>query len=109
MFNSFFYRRLSSAPIPSAVEQAVERKIRKTGYDLVRTWTRKSNIFEKDFIVIPICENLHWFLAIICYPKQMLSIRGAALEINLDDKETVMSDYKVLEINNADTHSFNRL
>lgn len=44
----------------------------KTGFDLVRTWTRKVNLFEKDFVVIPINENLHWFLAIICHPSKML-------------------------------------
>ena len=27
------------------------------------------NIFEKDFIVIPVnVKNLHWYLAIICFP-----------------------------------------
>ncbi len=27
------------------------------------------NIFEKDFLIIPINKNSHWYLAIICYPK----------------------------------------
>lgn len=27
------------------------------------------NIFEKDFIVIPINKNAHWYIAIICYPN----------------------------------------
>lgn len=45
----------------------------KTGFDLVRTWTRKINLFEKDFIVLPINENLHWFLVIICNPWKMLT------------------------------------
>uniref|UniRef100_A0A915K4R2 Ubiquitin-like protease family profile domain-containing protein n=1 Tax=Romanomermis culicivorax TaxID=13658 RepID=A0A915K4R2_ROMCU len=35
---------------------------------LVRTWTKNVNIFDKDFIIIPINENSHWYLAIICYP-----------------------------------------
>ena len=26
------------------------------------------NIFEKDFVVVPINENYHWYLVIICYP-----------------------------------------
>ena len=26
------------------------------------------NIFEKDFVVVPINENYHWYLCIICYP-----------------------------------------
>ena len=38
----------------------------------MKTWTRKVNLFEKDFVVIPINENLHWYLAIICHPSKML-------------------------------------
>jgi len=35
---------------------------------LVRNWTKNVDIFDKDFIVIPINENAHWYLAIICFP-----------------------------------------
>ena len=34
----------------------------------VQKWTKNVNIFQKDFIVIPINEHAHWFLAIICFP-----------------------------------------
>lgn len=34
----------------------------------VTKWTKNVNIFEKDFIIIPINEQSHWFLVIICYP-----------------------------------------
>ena len=40
-------------------------------HDRVKRWTRKVNIFEKDFVVIPINENYHWYLCIICYPGQV--------------------------------------
>ena len=26
------------------------------------------NLFEKDFIVVPINEHSHWFVAVICFP-----------------------------------------
>ncbi len=35
----------------------------------VKKWTRNINIFEKDFVVIPINKSAHWYLAIICYPS----------------------------------------
>lgn len=46
------------------------------------------NIFEKDFIVFPCNDNLHWFLAIACFPK----LNGSITE---DDKhvETVNACY----------------
>jgi hypothetical protein len=29
-------------------------------YDRVKRWTKKINIFQKDFVIIPINENSHW-------------------------------------------------
>ena len=37
----------------------------------MKRWTRRVNIFEKDFVVVPINENFHWFLVIICFPGQV--------------------------------------
>ena len=37
-------------------------------YQRVKRWTKKINIFEKDFIVVPINEHSHWFVAVICFP-----------------------------------------
>jgi sentrin-specific protease 7 len=34
----------------------------------VKNWTKNVNLFEKDYIIIPINEQSHWFLAIICFP-----------------------------------------
>lgn len=34
----------------------------------VEKWTKGVNLFEKDYIIIPINEQQHWFLAIICFP-----------------------------------------
>lgn len=31
-------------------------------------WLRRVNIFEKDFLLIPVNIDEHWFLMIICYP-----------------------------------------
>jgi hypothetical protein len=29
------------------------------------------DIFSKDYIFIPICEKLHWTLAVVCFPGEM--------------------------------------
>ena len=72
IFSSFFYRRLSSAKMTQPKSDDSNQN-KKTGYELVKTWTRKVNLFEKDFVVLPINENLHWYLAIICHPSKMLT------------------------------------
>ena len=40
-------------------------------YDRVRKWTKKVNLFEKDFVVVPINEHAHWFVCVICYPGKL--------------------------------------
>ena len=41
--------------------------MRKTiNYDSVSRWTRLIDIFTRDFVIVPVNENLHWFVAIIC-------------------------------------------
>jgi len=38
----------------------------------VKRWTKKVDVFAKDYLLIPICENNHWTLAIVCHPKRAL-------------------------------------
>lgn len=57
VFSSFFYNRLNE-----------KRSDRSVGYELVKKWTRKAELFKKKYIVVPINENLHWYLAIIVNP-----------------------------------------
>ncbi|KAI0771125.1 hypothetical protein BD413DRAFT_458596, partial [Trametes elegans] len=59
IFNSFFFKKLNSKkePVPSC---------------LVRKWTSKVDIFSKKYIIVPINENFHWYLAIIVNPDCIL-------------------------------------
>ncbi|XP_072931271.1 sentrin-specific protease 7-like isoform X8 [Epargyreus clarus] len=38
-------------------------------YLRTRKWMQYVNIFEKDFVIIPINEDNHWFMIVICYPR----------------------------------------
>ncbi|KAF7298590.1 ULP-PROTEASE domain-containing protein [Mycena indigotica] len=55
VFSSFFYHKLN-----------------QQSYASVAKWTSKFDLFEKKYIIVPINENLHWYLAIICYPEHVL-------------------------------------
>lgn len=57
---------------------------RTVSYDVIKKWSSKVDLFEKDFIVVPINEAAHWYLAIICYPKRLLQDDGI-IEIDEDD------------------------
>lgn len=67
--SSFLYNRLTAT---SARQRLEERSLNMTPaqkrHNRIRTWTKKVNLFEKDYIVIPINEMSHWFLVVICFP-----------------------------------------
>ncbi|XP_053974438.1 uncharacterized protein LOC128874118 isoform X1 [Hylaeus volcanicus] len=67
VFSSYFYKRLTS-PHTQAVESSVPLSPAAKRHARVQKWTKNVNIFQKDFIIIPINEHAHWFLAIICFP-----------------------------------------
>lgn len=58
----FFYRKSHPYESDASLSAAEKRHCR------VKNWTKRINLFEKDFIIVPINKNAHWFLAIICYP-----------------------------------------
>ncbi|KAF6143495.1 hypothetical protein GIB67_029664 [Kingdonia uniflora] len=64
-FNSFFFRKLADLDkTPSSASEG------RAAFQRVRKWTRKVNLFEKDYIFIPVNFNLHWSLLVICHPDE---------------------------------------
>jgi len=55
-FNSYFYDTLTKG--------ANGKK--GFNYEAVSKWTRNVDLFSRDFVVVPVNENFHWFVAIIC-------------------------------------------
>nr|XP_022918733.1 uncharacterized protein LOC111427716 [Onthophagus taurus] len=73
IFSTFFYKRLTTKPLKATrrmnpAEMDANLSAAQKRHVRVKNWTKNVNIFEKDFIIIPINENCHWFLAIICFP-----------------------------------------
>ncbi|NXY60109.1 SENP7 protease, partial [Callaeas wilsoni] len=66
IFSSFFYKCLTRTEKNSEGDvkiSAAQRRHRR-----VRTWTRHINIFSKDYIFVPVNEESHWYIAVICFP-----------------------------------------
>ncbi|KAH8887357.1 cysteine proteinase [Thozetella sp. PMI_491] len=57
--NSFFYEKLKM-PGKSNIN-----------YEGVRSWTSKVDILSKDYIIVPVNEHHHWWVAIICHPGRL--------------------------------------
>ncbi|KAJ7341671.1 hypothetical protein JRQ81_006142 [Phrynocephalus forsythii] len=67
VFSSFFYKRLNQRERRN-LQETSELTIQQKRHGRVKTWTRHVDIFEKDFIFVPLNEAAHWFLAVICFP-----------------------------------------
>ncbi|XP_036438246.1 sentrin-specific protease 6 isoform X1 [Colossoma macropomum] len=67
VFSSFFYKRLNQRERRNA-QDTTNLPIQKRKHNRVKTWTRHVDLFQKDFIFVPINESAHWYLAVICFP-----------------------------------------
>ncbi|GMH01614.1 hypothetical protein Nepgr_003453 [Nepenthes gracilis] len=62
-FNTYFYKKLQEAV-------SYQKNDKEVFFGKFRRWWRGVNIFQKAYILLPIHENLHWSLAIICIPDK---------------------------------------
>ncbi|PWA91648.1 ulp1 protease family, C-terminal catalytic domain-containing protein [Artemisia annua] len=60
--NSFFFRKLADPD-----KEPLEACKGKEAFQRVRKWTRKVNLFEKDYVFIPVNFNYHWSLIVMCH------------------------------------------
>ncbi|KAM9299782.1 sentrin-specific protease 7 isoform 3-T4 [Morus bassanus] len=66
IFSSFFYKCLTRTEKNS--EGDLKVSVAQRRHRRVRTWTRHINIFSKDYIFVPVNEESHWYIAVICFP-----------------------------------------
>ncbi|KAF6718571.1 Sentrin-specific protease 7 [Oryzias melastigma] len=67
VFSSFFYKQLTRRDNASegSNSDACQRQRR---HQRVKTWTRHVDIFKKDFLFVPVNQEAHWYLVVICFP-----------------------------------------
>lgn len=84
-FNSYFYATLTS-PVKGR---------RGVNYQGVSKWTRNVDLFSHDYVVVPINESAHWYLAIICNLRT-LKKRSEGKEIESSQEEEHTAEQKVI-------------
>ncbi|KAJ0009568.1 hypothetical protein NQD34_001270 [Periophthalmus magnuspinnatus] len=67
VFSSFFYKQLSKRRA-AGEDDVASVPDRHTRHQRVRTWTRNVDIFTKDFLFVPVNQEAHWFLVVVCFP-----------------------------------------
>ncbi|KAK0154458.1 Sentrin-specific protease 7 [Merluccius polli] len=68
VFSSFFYKQLTRRDNASedSTGATVSQSLRR--HQRVKTWTRHVDIFQKDFLFVPVNQEAHWYLVVICFP-----------------------------------------
>ncbi|KFY64229.1 hypothetical protein V496_03404 [Pseudogymnoascus sp. VKM F-4515 (FW-2607)] len=84
--NTYFYPRLTKGKGRKNID-----------YDAVKRWTSKVNIFDYDYIVVPVNENTHWYLAIICNVPKLLP----SLEEKISKEDEQAHEKGVVELGEA--------
>ncbi|SJX60448.1 uncharacterized protein SRS1_11777 [Sporisorium reilianum f. sp. reilianum] len=78
VFNTFFF--------PILMSDSVE-----TSYAKLRRWTAREDLFSKKYIVIPVNENYHWYLALIVNPGYILTDHGKDTSSEQDKEEVAQA------------------
>lgn len=77
----------------------------------VKNWTRNVNIFEKDFLIVPINRRAHWYMAIICFPHLTEPVYCKAeesIENNNENQDETIKKEKKEVVENIETRSNSR-
>ncbi|KAJ1817214.1 hypothetical protein LPJ60_004948, partial [Coemansia sp. RSA 2675] len=75
-FNTFFFKKLSQRS--RAITTDDDEDPMGVVYNQLKKWTASVDLFDKDYIFVPINENIHWYLAVITNPRAMLSTNPEA-------------------------------
>ncbi|KHJ90503.1 Ulp1 protease family, catalytic domain protein [Oesophagostomum dentatum] len=74
VFNTFFYQKLTEKqPSISILNKNHRSSVGrfewiKRNFSKVKSWTKRVDIFKMDYIVLPINDEMHWYLVIIVKP-----------------------------------------
>ncbi|XP_043118391.1 sentrin-specific protease 6 [Puntigrus tetrazona] len=81
VFSSFFFKHLTQSDhrrLPGTTDVSIQER----RHSRVKTWTRGVNLFEKNFIFVPINQMAHWYLAVICFPGKISQTSDLDLHLN---------------------------
>lgn len=61
-------------------------------YDSVKKWTKAVDVFQQDLIIVPVNENLHWYLAVIFNPRALIQAPATEPRQTADARSASASD-----------------
>jgi len=95
--NSYFYDNLKPT------------KGRGINYDSVKNWTAKVDLFSYDYIIVPVNEHFHWWVAIICNPGRMDPAAASTSDRHVDEDDDDSDEISIeMEIRGASNEQGSR-
>lgn len=82
--NPFFYQRLTKGKGRSHID-----------YEGIKRWTAKVDVFAYDYVIVPVNEHAHWYLAIICNTPAFL--KPPQPEPKAEEVDTSEAESSILE------------
>ena len=76
--NTFFYERLTKAV----------RGKKGINYEAVERWTAKVDLLSYDYIIVPVNEHTHWYVAIICNAPKLLTASSDPEAMAIEDSQS---------------------
>lgn len=77
-FNTFFFEKLRQTK-------------GRVNYEGVKSWTSRFDLFGLDYVAVPVNENMHWYLAIVCNVSKLI-VPDGAMDIDGDSTDTITAD-----------------
>ncbi|GMR37078.1 hypothetical protein PMAYCL1PPCAC_07273, partial [Pristionchus mayeri] len=78
VFSCFFYKRLTEGMGPLVNYKNGDRAAAfrfasvERNYGAISKWTRRVDLFNMDYVVVPVVDDLHWYLIIIVKPYKCI-------------------------------------
>jgi sentrin-specific protease 7 len=80
--NTFFYASLTNTA----------KGNRGINYEAVQRWTAKVDLPSYDYIIVPVNEHTHWYVAIICNASRLLEPEAKSPTQSLEDTTTRLQE-----------------
>ncbi|KAF8361585.1 ulp-2 [Pristionchus pacificus] len=78
VFSCFFFKRLTEGMTPQMNYKPGDKPAHfrfssvERNYTVLSKWTRKVDLFKMDYVVVPVVDDLHWYLIIIVKPHKCI-------------------------------------
>uniref|UniRef100_A0A7S3JWU2 Ubiquitin-like protease family profile domain-containing protein n=1 Tax=Aureoumbra lagunensis TaxID=44058 RepID=A0A7S3JWU2_9STRA len=93
VFSSHFFTKLTEIKITTRTFQEAHKRVER--------WTRRLDIFKLKFIMVPVVQQLHWSLAVICHPDRIVDMCETHIN-HVKKKGTTADDAVDIDVDDED-------